>query len=397
MKRNIELDRRKVLGTVGGLALAGSGLAAFTGSAAAEVETKFKAHNTGTVTTPDGKIRKVLVDTTGSFAWKNLDSAAESATVTLSAKAKNGSSYNPIATKTYSINGLSGERSFDLDKVDLTDTDYFGDDDFESETDGEKQPTAIDLQISVTVTSTGSGDPNPTASADSRMWVGTKNAESNAEVEGDSTASASSYDQLYTFTEGGHPNLNSDGEDDDGDGSDNDVYSSVDVVGGRLHVEAYYDNDPSWVTYVFRLPAAFASGSQDNIGVVFDKGANGAPNFQGMYHSSDGIGYKTYDGSGWSGPHWGQDLPDYLEVNINDSTDAVTVSVKKSKLASNFRVGFRLAYAGQGTAKQYPASAGTDNSTTDDTAGTNFAMYTVPYHEANNYFTSSEDYLSESY
>jgi hypothetical protein len=97
MKSNIELDRRKVLGTVGGLALAGSGLAAFTGSAAATVEADFTANNAGTVASADGSVRKVMVDTAGTFSWNGPDSAV----VTLETKPESGiglSSIRPTRT-----------------------------------------------------------------------------------------------------------------------------------------------------------------------------------------------------------------------------------------------------------------------------------------------------------
>lgn len=200
MKSNIELDRRKVLGTVGGLALAGSGLAAFTGSAAAQVSTSFTANDAGTVTTADGSIQQVLVDTSGTFSWSGLDSAATTGMVTLEAKKKGShpNNYAQVTSKSHGINGLSGERDFTLDQVDLTET--FGDDHFESDADGEKKTTGIDLRISVTITTTG-GSAHDANAADT-MYVGADNEAADANINGQSDASASSYDQKYTSGDG---------------------------------------------------------------------------------------------------------------------------------------------------------------------------------------------------
>ncbi|UPV99435.1 hypothetical protein M0R88_12990 [Halorussus gelatinilyticus] len=376
MKSNIELDRRKVLGTVGGLALAGSGLAAFTGSAAAQVSTSFKANNAGTVTTADGSIQKVLVDTSGTFSWSGLDSAAKTGMVTLEAKKKGShpNNYTKVTSKSYSINGLDGERSFTLDQVDLTET--FGDDHFESDDDGKKKTTGIDLRVSVTITTTG-GNAHDAKAADT-MYVGADNKAADANIQGESDASASSYDQLYSFDEGGHPNL------------DPETYLASDVVGAPLTVEVSYD-DP--VVYTFQLPAAFTSGSQDNLPVLLDANDNGTANYQAIYHASNGVSYQKNDGSGWSEVS----SVSGLDISIDSAMETVTVSISRSLINSTYRLGFRLAYAGGG-------ASGYDTLADSYPDGTNFAVCNVPRSEfrdeTGGYFgpnwTSSEHFKTES-
>jgi len=74
MGRNIELDRRTVLGTIGGLAVAGSGFAALTGGATATAGSSIK--NPQAVTTDDGEIRYVRTHTTGRLNWDGFDTPA---------------------------------------------------------------------------------------------------------------------------------------------------------------------------------------------------------------------------------------------------------------------------------------------------------------------------------
>lgn len=75
MKRDIELGRRKVLGAVGSLAVAGSGLAALAGGATATAGSSIS--NPEAVTTDDGKIRYVRTHTTGRLNWDGFDEPAK--------------------------------------------------------------------------------------------------------------------------------------------------------------------------------------------------------------------------------------------------------------------------------------------------------------------------------
>jgi hypothetical protein len=75
MKSNIDLNRRKVLGTVGGLALAGSGFAFWSGSASATAGSSID--NPQAVTTDDGEIRYVRTHTTGRLSWDGFDEPAK--------------------------------------------------------------------------------------------------------------------------------------------------------------------------------------------------------------------------------------------------------------------------------------------------------------------------------
>lgn len=77
MKSNIDLDRRKVLGTVGGLALAGSGMAAFTGSAAADGDATLSDASTLKGSNDDGEVQYVAFGGKLTYAWDGLDTEAE--------------------------------------------------------------------------------------------------------------------------------------------------------------------------------------------------------------------------------------------------------------------------------------------------------------------------------
>ncbi|WP_158057766.1 hypothetical protein [Halorussus halophilus] len=384
MKDSVNLDRRKVLGTVGGLAAAGSGLAAFSGSAAATVNTSFTANNTDTLTTADGSVRKVVVETDGTYSWKGLDSPAKTATVTLEAK-KEGGSYMQVTSKSYRCNGLSGKKDFELDTVDLTEK--FSDDHFESDSDGKLKETDIDLKISVTITS-ADGSTNGANASDS-MTVSAENRAADANIDGESNASASSYDQVYSFDAGGHPNLDSDGNDHDGDSEDADTYLASNVLGKPLRVEVWHD-DP--IVYQFRLPAAFTTGSQDNLGVFLDVNDSGTGNYQAIYHASNGVSYQKNE-SGWTDV---SSVPG-LDISIDSAMETVTLAIDPSLVDSTYRIGFRLGYAG-GSASGYDTLANWYPS------GTNFALYNVPRSDfrddSDGYFgadwTSSEHYMTQS-
>lgn len=79
MKEDIELGRRKVLGTVGGLAIAGSGLAALTGGATATAGTSIE--DPETAESDDGEISYVAVQTTGRLTWDGFDEPAKQARI----------------------------------------------------------------------------------------------------------------------------------------------------------------------------------------------------------------------------------------------------------------------------------------------------------------------------
>lgn len=76
MKPNTEIGRRKVLGTIGGLAVAGSGLAALSGGAAASDTTLEGPDETVTATTDDGSIMYVAYGGRLRFEWDGLDTEA---------------------------------------------------------------------------------------------------------------------------------------------------------------------------------------------------------------------------------------------------------------------------------------------------------------------------------
>lgn len=76
MKPNANIGRRKVLGTIGGLAVAGSGLAALSGSAAAGDASLEGPDETITATTDDGEIKYVAYGGRLRFEWDGLDTEA---------------------------------------------------------------------------------------------------------------------------------------------------------------------------------------------------------------------------------------------------------------------------------------------------------------------------------
>lgn len=310
MKPNVELGRRKVLGTVGGLALAGSGLAAFTGSAAAQVNTSFTANNAGTVTTPDGSVRKVMVDTSGTISWKGFDNAAENATVTLEAK-KTGvgkANYTELASAEYGVNGLSGEREFALDTVDLTE--HFDDSHFESDQDGKKNATGIDLRVSVTITTNG-GDPHDASAADT-MWVTADNTASDANIEGESDASASTYDQKFVSHDGQNELLVTHGSE---------TYTFV------LDVSAWKD--------------ASADGFNDgvdnwNLAINLNASESDRANFQVMRKSDGSVKVKMADDSGWGSVSSVSNVG-YIEASATDA-GTLTVEIPASEFADTYTV-----------------------------------------------------------
>lgn len=71
----VELNRRKVLGSIGSLAIAGSGVAALSGSGAAQLTVDIGASDPGTVSNDRGDLSKVSVDPQFSVQWEGLDEA----------------------------------------------------------------------------------------------------------------------------------------------------------------------------------------------------------------------------------------------------------------------------------------------------------------------------------
>lgn len=310
MKPNVELDRRKVLSTVGGLAVAGSGLATLTGSAAAKVDTEFTANNAGTVTSPDGSIQKVLVDTSGTISWKGFDHAAENATVTLEAK-KTGvgkANYSRLASKEYSINGLSGEQGFELDTVDLTE--HFGDDHFESDTDGEKKATGIDLRVSVTITT--NGGPDHDASAADTMWITADNEASDTDIEGESDASASSYDQKFVSHDGENELLITHGSE---------TYTFfLDVTTWQdPSAEGFNDDVDNW-----------------NLAINLNASGSNTANFQVSRKSDGSVKVTLADGSGWGSSN---DVSNFSHIEASATDDGtLTVEIAASEFGDTYSV-----------------------------------------------------------
>ena len=108
MKSNIELDRRKVLGTVGGLAAAGSGLALFTGESAATASVGIKAGNPQKLKNDRGDLSRVTIDPTFRVEWENFDEAIGKVFYVIEAKLgkKNqGGTYHPIFRSTPWLTG----------------------------------------------------------------------------------------------------------------------------------------------------------------------------------------------------------------------------------------------------------------------------------------------------
>ncbi|MFC4551691.1 MULTISPECIES: hypothetical protein [Halorussus] len=199
MKPNTELDRRKVLGTVGGLAIAGSGLAALSGSATATVKTGLNTSNTNLLTNDDGSVRKVLLDASGDYAWDGLDSPATSATVAVKAKVPGDTYQKEVTSEQRNANGTHGKGSFSFEDLDLTET--FSDEVFEDGTDDdEKKVTTVQLWVEVTIAYGNGKSVGDTAAND--MSVRVKNQPSSAAVEAESDANVSSYDQKFLSHDG---------------------------------------------------------------------------------------------------------------------------------------------------------------------------------------------------
>lgn len=94
MKSNLELDRRKVLGTVGGLAMAGSGLAALTGSVTAGGDASISDANLQAITTDDGEIQYVAYGGRLRYEWDGLDTEATHGMYILETRVHDGSSWS---------------------------------------------------------------------------------------------------------------------------------------------------------------------------------------------------------------------------------------------------------------------------------------------------------------
>lgn len=312
MESNLELDRRKVLGTVGGLAIAGSGLAAFTGSATASVNTRFKAHGTNVLKNDDGSVREVLVDVDGDYSWDNLDSPATMATVSLKAKVPEKTAKKTAHSETWKVNGTHGSGSFSFEGVDLTET--FSDAVFEDDTDdGQKKVTDVKLWIVVSI-SYGDGQ-SVGNSANDTMGVHVNNLASQANVNGESDASASSYDQRY---------LSPDNPEADGPAGNQPELSTK----GVLDLYIYYGDDR--VTYQLHVEEPWSDDSEEhaNVGMGFDTEADGTADWQIIWQSGDGFSFKRASGGGWTD----ESMPDRISTS-KDGT-VITVSFPKSWLTS---------------------------------------------------------------
>jgi hypothetical protein len=90
MKSNIELDRRTVLGTVGSLAVAGSGLAFFSTDSEATAAVNITAGNPSTVKNDRGDVSRVTINPTFRVEWSGLDVAVGKVFYLVEAKVGNG-------------------------------------------------------------------------------------------------------------------------------------------------------------------------------------------------------------------------------------------------------------------------------------------------------------------
>ncbi|WP_458185068.1 hypothetical protein [Haladaptatus sp. NG-WS-4] len=218
-KPNTTLTRRTVLGTVGGLAVAGSGPALLSGSTAA-VDTKFTPNNTEVLTTDDGSVREVVVETSGTVSWDGLEEPAGSLSLSLYAKLDADLQYYELAAQRLDAAGLHGRLEYDFEARNLLDDPGFSAADFEA-ADGTERTRTVWLRLDVTVYGTDGTTTLTTGYADASFTVTVENRDERCEISGEANTGATAPDE----------NGQSDGNVDDGNGDDGDTDSTGDNRG----------------------------------------------------------------------------------------------------------------------------------------------------------------------
>lgn len=209
MKPNVELDRRKVLSTVGGLAVAGSGLAALTGSAAAQLDVDFTASQVE-ASTDDGDVSKLTLNMGGTgISWENFDNTVGRVYVKIQSRilSKDGNSaltgWTTAYEKDFTLDNPSQNGEFNTGQIGHV-TLYGGDSghstaELDNPDDGTEQTRTVEVAIDVKLKHNVSGggyelaDPQDEAQFQDRatFWATSKNEEAVVNGGGDMTGGMS--------------------------------------------------------------------------------------------------------------------------------------------------------------------------------------------------------------
>ncbi|WP_162224147.1 hypothetical protein [Halorussus salinus] len=177
----MNLDRRRLLGLLGGVAVGGAGASALSSRSGASAGVTFAASDL-TVRTDDGSLDSLTVAPAGTVSWSGLETPAGGVALTLSA-AYGGRSFRDLASQRLPAAGLHGEADYAFESRDLLGVEEFDASDFAA-ADGERVTETVRLRLTVTVVAADGETTLTTGRADARFDVTVENRPEEGAVEG---------------------------------------------------------------------------------------------------------------------------------------------------------------------------------------------------------------------
>lgn len=199
MKSDIELDRRKVLGTVGSLAIAGSGLAAISNTAAA-VNTTLNVTGSS-ITTDDGTIDNATVSVDSKGDYDGLDTEANYAEFSLHTRSPANGWEEMARSDSHSVSDegsmgvYAGNTDDSFEKVSLLSNSGWTASDFADETeDGNYEKTEVEFALKFQVFDEQGNEIEAATASDTAIYE-VKNQPSDANAQGDGSTGMSGTNQ----------------------------------------------------------------------------------------------------------------------------------------------------------------------------------------------------------
>jgi hypothetical protein len=177
----MNLDRRRLLGLLAGVAAGGAGASALSRRGEASAGATFAASDL-TVRTDDGSLDSLTVAPAGTVSWSGLETPAGGVALTLSAT-HGGRPFRDFASQRLPAAGLHGETDYAFESRDLLGVEEFDASDFAA-ADGERVTETVRLRLAVTVVAADGETTLTTGYADARFDMTVENRPEEGAVDG---------------------------------------------------------------------------------------------------------------------------------------------------------------------------------------------------------------------
>ena len=177
----MNLDRRRLLGLLAGVAVGGAGASALSRRGEASAGATFAASDL-TVRTDDGSLDSLTVAPAGTVSWSGLETPAGGVALTLSAT-YGGRPFRALASQRLPAAGLHGETDYAFESRDLLGVEEFDASDFAA-ADGERVTETVRLRLAVTVVAADGETTLTTGRADARFDVTVENRPEEGAIDG---------------------------------------------------------------------------------------------------------------------------------------------------------------------------------------------------------------------